>query len=298
MKKVLLIYGPTAAGKSGLALKLARELKGEIINADSLQVYKELAILSARADIETDSEIPHHLYGFISARDSFSVGDWVQLVLNKITQIKGLPIIVGGTGLYFYSLVEGLSAIPEIELAVRDSFKNTETAALYDKLKQVDEILYQRLNPNDRQRIARALEVYEATGTRLSDWQKQARKKPEGIEFIKTALCPPKEQLVASASQKLALMVQQGVLEEVKSLMAMKLPREQTAFKALGYREFSAHLQGKLSLEEALEEAQRATRHYIRRQLTWHRNQMGDYETFTTAQDFQEKALSWELEGL
>ena len=294
MKKVLLIYGPTSAGKSALAKKLALKFEGEIVNADSMQVYQELQLLSARPPPEKESaeeragaHARHHLYGFLSAKQSYSVGDWVKQASAVINKIKGLPILVGGTGLYFHALTEGLNAIDDIEPEIREQLRALSLEELRAKLQAVDGELLARLAPNDRQRITRGLEVYEATGIRLSDWHKRPRTKPEGLAFIKTALCPPKAQLIESAEARLEKMVQHGVLDEVSKIMAMNLPPARTALKALGYRAFRAHLLGEISLDEALALAKRATRDYIRRQLTWQRTQMLDYKTFEQADDLQ-----------
>ncbi len=295
MRKVLLIYGATSAGKSALACEVAARTGGEIINADSLQVYKELNLLSARPSAEQSARVPHHLYGFRSARDSYSVGDWLQHVAQAIEAIEGLPIIVGGTGLYFHALCEGLSQIDNsqidnIEDNIRKRLGDEPLEVLHARLKEVDRELFETLAPQDRQRITRGLEVYEATGVKLSEWQKRPRQKPQGLEglaFIKTALCPPREVLVARAEARLDSIEPEALLAEVQGLSReLPLDSTSTALKALGYREFAAHLRGELTFAEALERTKRATRQYIRRQLTWHRNQMSDYKTFTSADAF------------
>ncbi len=278
MRKVLLIYGPTSAGKSQLALELAQAAGGVIINADSLQVYRELSLLSARpAGVAL---LGHHLYGHRSAGDAYSVGDWLSEALATIHATDKLPIVVGGTGLYFHSLTKGLSPIPETPAAVRRELQKLPLETLRDRLTTADPKLAASLAPSDRQRHQRALEVYVATGKPLSQWQAQPREKPAGLAFIKTALCPPREELTERALARLDLILEQGVLSEVAAVEALNLPSFHSARKALGYQEFAAHLQGKLTLDEALAQAKQRTRHYIRRQLTWARTQMADYQHF------------------
>lgn len=273
MRVVLLIYGPTAAGKSAFA----RTLKGEIINADALQIYSQLQLLSARPTKAEMAQLPHHLYGSQTAAAPFSVGIWQKQALNAIDKIKTLPIIVGGTGLYFRSLVEGLSEIPEIDSNLRTKLSATPLKELYHRLQLCDGQLAATLSPNDSQRIIRGLEVFEGTGVPLSEWQQKPGRKPAGLKFIKMILCPPREVLVARAEARLDGMIKAGVLDEVARVKALGLPPHCTALKALGFAAFSAHLEGQLTIDEALAEAKRATRHYIRRQLTWARTQMKSY---------------------
>lgn len=286
MRVVLLIYGPTAAGKSAFA----RTLKGEIINADALQIYSQLQLLSGRPTAVEMAGIPHHLYGSHSVAQPFSAGKWQKEAINAIDKAKNLPIIVGGTGLYFRSLVTGLNEIPYIDPKIRAKLNATPLEELYSKLKKCDLELCEQISPNDRQRIVRGLEVFEGTGISLSEWHKKPVRKPEGLKFIKTILCPKQELLIARAETRLDEMVKTGVLEEVAKVKALGLPPHRTALKALGFQAFASHLAGDITLDEALIEAKRATRQYIRRQLVWTRTQMTDY---FVAQD--EKTLHQKL---
>ena len=282
--KVLLISGPTAGGKSLMARRLAGELGGEVINADALQVYRELRLLSARPSVEEMGDVRHHLFGHISAARSFSAGSWLKEALEAIAEVEGrgrLPIVVGGTGLYFHCLTRGLAEIPEVSDDIRKSLRarleREGSAALHRVLVEVDPDLALRLPRSDTQRILRGLEVYEATGAPLSSWQRQPPVRRLEADFIKVALLRERGFLVEAAERRLDAMVSAGVLEEVRALMALGLPPELPAMKALGLRSFAGHLEGEVSLDEALDQAKVATRRYIGRQLTWIRTQMSDW---------------------
>ncbi len=298
---VLLISGPTAAGKSTAARRLALRLGGEIINADALQVYRELRLLSARPSDEDMAEVPHHLYGHISASRRFSAGAWLKAALAAIEDIhtRGrLPIVVGGTGLYFRCLMQGLAEIPAASAAIRGDLRarlaHEGASALHRALAEVDPDLADRLPLRDAQRILRGLEVFEATGIPLSSWQQQKMPPPLQADFIKYRLLPPREVLDEAADRRIDRMVAADVLSEAR---ALDLPPEMPAMKALGLRDFRAHLAGEISLDEAIAHVKLATRQYIRRQLTWIRTQMADWIEVNDEKAFHAitpATLSWE----
>ncbi len=282
----LLIAGSTASGKSALALALAKQVNGRIINADSLQVYDTLRQLTARPSLEEEAQAPHALYGHVAAGAPYNVGIWQEQALAQIQQAQAagqVPIVVGGTGLYFKSLTEGLVDLPEIPPRVREHWRQRleaiGVAGLYAELQQSDAPLAERLQPTDKQRILRGLEVREATGTRLSDWQ---RIKPQAplSQAHKILLLPDRDWLYARCNLRFEQMMQGEALAEVEALAALELTAEATIQKALGVSEIMGFLNGSLTREQAIEQAQQATRRYAKRQMTWFRNQMVGWETF------------------
>ncbi len=275
-KRALLIAGPTASGKSALALRLARERGGVIINADAMQVYRELRILSARPSPEQEARVPHRLYGHVSGRESYSVARWLTDARREIEAAWGrglVPIITGGTGLYFRALERGLAGVPPIDAEVREKWRNF-AGDLHAALTRLDPEAAARLKPNDRQRIVRALEVIEATGHPLSHWQAvaQSRAVLAGVEVERILVNVPRETLYARAEARFDQMAAEGALDEVRPLLGLDpaLPM----MKAIGVPEFSAHLRGEIGRDAAIALAKIATRHYIKRQLTWWRGQM------------------------
>ncbi len=275
LDKVFVIAGPTASGKSSFAQKLAREKKGIILNGDSLQVYRGLEILTAQPTIQDQKEIPHYLYGFLDPSENCSAGKWFPLVCSEIDKAltDGVtPIVVGGTGLYLKTLLEGISPIPSIDPKVRQDLlsQNRAQSSYYDDLQNIDPDLAMKINPEDKQRTLRGLEVFYGTGKPLSYWQSQKPQAP-AYSFEKYLLMPSKEMLDSQISYRLEQMLEQGVLDEVKALLDK--PLSTTAQKAIGLKEFSAYLNGKCSLEEALELARIHTRQYAKRQRTWFAHQ-------------------------
>jgi tRNA dimethylallyltransferase len=275
-KRALLIAGPTASGKSALALKLARERGGVIINADALQVYRDLRILSARPTPEEETGAPHRLYGHVSGSESYSTGRWladVGPVLDEAWRGGFLPIVVGGTGLYFNALERGLAEVPSIPGEVRERWRDF-AGDLYAELSGRDPEGALLLNPNDRQRLIRALEVIEGTGKSLRHWQQLAQGKAPlaGIAVERIFLDIPRTELHARAEARFDRMLANGALEEVRPLLGLDpmLPM----MKAIGVPELAAHLRGEITLDEATTRAKAATRQYIKRQLTWWRGQM------------------------
>ena len=281
-QRPILIAGPTASGKSALALALAEHLGGVVINADSMQVYAELRIITARPSREDEAQAPHRLYGHIPAAVAYSVGRYVQDVSAEIELARArnqTAIIVGGTGLYFKVLLEGLSPIPEIPAGVRSHWREEANRhgaiALHGQLAVRNPVMAARLRPTDPQRIVRALEVIEATGRSLAEWQDVP-----SVPIIETAraerfvVAPPRETIVTRADQRFDAMIEAGALEEVERLVALQLDPTLPAMRALGVAPLAAHLAGKVSLPEAIEASKRETRAYVKRQFTWLRRHM------------------------
>jgi tRNA dimethylallyltransferase len=275
-KRALLIAGPTASGKSALALDLARARRGVIINADALQVYAPLRILSARPTPEEEALAPHRLYGHVAAEQPYSVAAWLSEARREMEEAweQGLlPIVTGGTGLYFSALERGLAPVPGIPDEVRSRWRRF-TGELHTELARRDPAMAARLPASDRQRVTRALEVVDATGRSLLDWQREGQEGAalEGVEVERIFMAVPRSDLHARAEQRFERMLAAGALEEARAMMHLdpSLP----AMKAIGLPELIAHLKGELSLEEAVEKAKAATRQFIKRQHTWWRGQM------------------------
>jgi len=288
--RIWLIAGPTASGKSALALRLADATGGEIVNADSMQLYRDLRLLTARPSAEEEARAPHHLFGTVDAGDGWSVGRWLRAAVETLGEIaaRGRPaIVVGGTGLYFRALTKGLAEIPPVTAETRGEaegdFERLGEAAFRDRLASADPAAAARIAPSDRQRLVRAWEVYAATGAALSDWQQTGEPALPAGAWSGVALEPPREALYAHCDARLEMMVREGALEEVRALVARGLDPMLPAMKAVGVREFAAHLRGETSLAQALEAAQRETRRYAKRQLTWMRGQMADWPRITAA---------------
>lgn len=272
LDKVLLVAGPTASGKSAFAYKLAQERNGVILNADSIQIYRGLEILTAQPSREDQKNIPHRLYGFLDLHKTFSVGKWLGcalLEIQKACKAGQLPIVVGGTGLYFKSLLQGLSEIPEIDPHIRQSLQGSQES-LYKDLEKVDPDLASRIVPSDRQRTIRGLEVFYGTGKPLSFWQSQ-KPVPLSYDFEKYLLIPPKEETNQWIEARLETMIERGVIEEVR--LALSKPLSSNAMKAIGLREFKAFLEQEITLKEAKQLIIFHTRQYAKRQRTWFRHQ-------------------------
>ena len=281
---VILIAGPTSSGKSALALALAETFGGVIINADSMQVYRQLEILTARPSAADQARVPHRLYGSLGANDPCSAGRWREMALAEIGAARKahmLPILVGGTGLYFRALTEGLAPTPRIppELRVKSSglYERLGGRRFRAALAKRDPVMAERLSAADRQRLTRAWEVIEATGTSLAEWQSlPLRGAPFEDPFAKLLLAPPRQWLYARCDARFAAMVEGGALAEVEALLGLGLEADVPLMKAVGVRELARHLEGKITLEEAVAAGQRSTRRYAKRQMTWFRNQMAD----------------------
>ena len=285
MGKAVLIAGPTASGKSALALELAQRTDGVIVNTDSMQVYRDLHIITARPTPEEEAQAPHRLYGHVDAAVNFSAGAWVKDAAKVLAEAQAenrLPIFVGGSGLYFKALTSGLSTVPPIPAGVREGVRarleRDGVEALHAELARRDPAAAERLKPRDRTRIARALEVIEATSRSLSDWHRDGLPPllPAGT-FRALFLEPDREQLYARIDARFDAMLKAGALEEVKLLAVRKLDPLLPAMKAHGVPALIAHLKGELTLEEAAAIGRADTRHYAKRQFTWFRHQLAEF---------------------
>lgn len=284
MPRPVLILGPTASGKSALALALARRLDGEIVNADSMQVYRDLRVLTARPDVAEEAQAPHHLYGVVDAAVRFSTGAWLRAARAAIADIDGrgrTPIVVGGTGLYFRALTEGLDDIPEppedlrAGLAARMAQRGPEI--LHEELAALDPEAAGKIMPRDAPRVLRALAVRLATGRSILRWRVGARPPAGAGAPVRMALTPPRPALYAAIDERFSTMLAQGALEEVRALAARALDPALPVMKAHGMPWLSAHLRGEMSLEQASELARRDTRRYAKRQFTWIAHQTPDW---------------------
>jgi len=283
---IILIAGPTASGKSALALALAEKLGAAIINADSMQVYRDLCIITARPTPEEEDRVPHVLYGHVDAAENFSVGRWTVDAAGVLATAKSESrpaIIVGGTGLYFNVLTRGLAAVPpipaEIRAAVRGRLKTEGVAALHAELNARDPVAAARLMPGDRSRITRALEVVLATGRSLVEWHDKGM--PAALDpssAAKIFLMPEREALFRRIDARFNSMIAAGAIEEVQALAARNLDPDLPAMKAHGVPWLIRHLKGEIALAEAAEGAKRDTRQYTKRQATWFRNQLPDFQ--------------------
>ncbi len=280
----ILIPGPTASGKSALALRLARERNGVVINADSMQVYDTLRVLTARPSEDEMEGVPHCLYGHVPASNAYSTGEWlrdISALLSDLRVQRRFPVIVGGTGLYFKALTGGLSDMPVIPEGIREGLRarliEEGAAKLHAELSSRDPAMAETLQPGDGQRIVRALEVLEATGKSIRDFQ-QARGPmivdPERVQ--KFVVLPERPVLHDRINRRFEAMMESGAVEEVQALLALNLPPDATAMKAIGVSQIADMLAGRMSQAEVIERSAAATRQYAKRQMTWFRNQMGD----------------------
>ena len=279
---VIIVAGPTASGKSALALALAERFQGEIVNADSMQVYRELPVLTARPTPADETRVPHHLYGVQSVAEVSSAGAWLKLALRAIADIRArgrLPIVCGGTGLYLKVLMEGIAPVPDVPAAVVDEAKR-----LYDeeggeafraRLATLDPDAAARLVAGDRQRLVRAYAVARATGRPLGEWHgDQPQSPPLAARFLTIVLTPERAALYARINARFDAMLELGALDEVAALEARELDADLPALKALGVPAFRRHLAGECDLAEAVGKAKQATRNFAKRQLTWYRHQL------------------------
>lgn len=295
-RPVLAIFGPTASGKSAAALAAAQAFDGTVINADSMQIYRDLPILSAAPGPAERAAVPHRLYGVLDAGELNSAARWRALALRAIEEAHDqgrLPILVGGTGLYLKGLTEGLAPMPDIPEAVRAGVRDRLAAegapSLHRVLRDRDPVAAARLEPADSQRIARALEVVEATGRPLSAWQADPPMGPPAhLAFTTLVIAPPRAAVHARAEARLEAMIEEGALDEVAALMARGLDPALPAMKALGVPDLAAHLRGAVSLTEALDRAKTATRRYAKRQFVWAKSHI--ISQFCLIEQFSEKS--------
>ncbi len=285
----MLIAGPTASGKSALALELAQNSGGVVINTDSMQVYRDLRVITARPTPAEEARVPHRLYGHVDAAVNFSAGAWVMDAAKVLAEARAQnlqPIFVGGTGLYFKALTRGLSAVPSIPSEVRESVRarleRNGVEALHAELAKRDPASAERLKPRDRTRIARALEVVEATGRTLPDWHREGLPPllPPG-EFSALFLAPERDQLYARIDARFDAMLDAGAIGEVAALATRQLDPLLPAMKAHGVPALIRYLSGEITREEAAEIGRADTRHYAKRQVTWFRHQLPDFEWVT-----------------
>jgi tRNA dimethylallyltransferase len=281
VNRLLVVAGPTASGKSALALSLAEEFQGSIINADSMQVYQGVPVLTAQPSAADRKRAPHLLYGVIPPERSCSAGRWRQMASEACAKVwaeGGLPLLVGGTGLYIRSLLQGLSPIPAIPDDVREAsralFAELGNERFHHLLAERDAEMAARLDPGNSQRLVRAWEVLQATGRSLAKWQAEPRQGGLDATSRIITVIPPRPRLYAACDGRLAAMLQHGALEEVQALLALRLDPALPVMKALGVAELAAHLRGDCGLADALAAAQRATRNYAKRQMTWFRHQL------------------------
>jgi tRNA dimethylallyltransferase len=284
--RIWLIAGPTASGKSALALALAERLGAEIVGADSMQVYRDLRILTARPSVEEEARVPHHLVGSVDAAEPWSTGKWLRAARAALADIAARDkpaVVVGGTGLYFRALTQGLADVPDIPAEVRAAAERLFDETGEDAVRSRLGGSATAISPGDRQRLVRALEVLEATGKPLAHWQSRQAGALDPESWRAAILEPERAELYRRCDVRLQAMLDAGALDEVRALLARNLSPTLSAMKAVGVREFAAHLRGELPLADALTHAQTETRHYAKRQLTWLRNQTPDWDRLPTA---------------
>jgi tRNA dimethylallyltransferase len=283
--KIILIFGPTASGKSDFAIKLARKVKGEIINADSMQVYKDLKILTARPFKKNSHRIKHHLYGFQKSKKNFSAGDWIKIVIKKINEIKKrkkIPILVGGTGLYFKTLTEGLVEIPLFPLKLRNKIrllhKSIGQKRFYKKLLKLDPLIVNQINSTDSQRSIRAYEVKLFTKKSITEWYKNTKSNFKKNEFLKLYIDHPRPELIEKISLRTKQMLDIGVISEVKKFLKLKISKDKSISKAIGITEIEDFIKKKITKEQLIEKISIKTRQYAKRQATWARGNMTSWK--------------------
>ena len=289
--KIILIYGPTASGKSKFAIQLAKKINGEIINADSLQVYKELKIISARPSKKDYQNIKHHLYGFRDAKKNFSTGDWLKLINKKILDLRKrekISILVGGTGLYFKALTNGLVNIPNIPIRLRNRIRSLHkkigSKNFFSKLVKVDPLVKNQIKSSDTQRCIRAYEVKLSTNKSIYNWYKNTQSNYKQKDFFKIYVDFPRNELLNRINLRAHEMIKNGAVSEVKRFIKLKVPKEKTANKAIGIREVKEYLNKKIDIKEVIEKISIKTRQYAKRQSTWARGNMQNWNKMNPKQ--------------
>ena len=288
--KIILIYGPTASGKSKFAVRLAKKISGQIINADSMQVYKELKVLTARPFKKDFQNVKHHLYGFQNAKKNFSTGDWLKLANQKILQcrkIKKIPILVGGTGLYFKALTDGLVNIPKIPInfrnKVRSLHKRVGQKKFFLKLIEIDPLIKDQINSLDVQRSLRAYEIKSFTKKSMISWFKNTKSDYDHNDFFKICIDFPRKDLIDRINKRSENMIKLGAILEVKKFIKLKVPKDKSLSKAIGISEIKQYLQKKIQTEQLIEKISIKTRQYAKRQSTWARGHMKDWNKINPA---------------
>ena len=279
--KIILVSGPTASGKSNFSIKLAKKINGEIINADSMQVYKELKILSARPNPKDYQKIKHHLYGFHNVRNNFSTGDWLKFAIKKIKEVtkrKKTPIFVGGTGLYFKALTDGLVSIPNIPIRFRNKIRTLHKTLgqkrFYQKLIRLDPNSKEKINPTDVQRSIRAYEVKEFTKKSLHEWFENTKSYFDKDDFYKIYIDYPRVELIQRINKRTEQMIKIGVINEVKRFLKLKVKKDKSVNKAIGIHEIKDYLEKRNDISDVIEKISIKTRQYAKRQSTWARGNM------------------------
>ena len=283
--KIILISGPTASGKSKFAIQLAKKINGEVINADSMQIYKELKILTARPKLKDIKIVKHHLYGFKSVKDNYSTGNWLSDAKSKIKNIKKkkkIPILVGGTGLYFKALTEGIVKIPEIPLNIRNRVRKKQSKIgqikFYSELIKLDPLCKSKIDKNDTQRSMRAYEVKKFTNKSLFDWYSETYSDFTHDSFIKLYVDYPREKLLEKISLRANKMLKDGAINEVKKFYKLRIRKDLSSQKVIGLNEIKEFLDKRLDLNVLKEKISIKTRQYAKRQSTWARGQMSDWQ--------------------
>ena len=283
--KIILISGPTASGKSNFAIKIAKKIQGEIINADSMQVYKQLRILTARPNKKEQRNIKHHMYGRVDLNKNFSTGQWLKATIKKIKEVKKrkkIPIIVGGTGLYFQSLIEGLVKIPEIPIKFRNKIrlmqKKEGQKSFYKKLLKIDSMVKDKFDPNDAQRTIRAFEIKSFTKISMYEWLSKTKSEFKNYEFVKLYVDFDREDLIKRISLRSTKMIEEGAIKEVKKFIKLKIKKDLSVNRVIGIDELTQYLNKKINLDQAQELISIKTRQYAKRQATWARSRMTSWE--------------------
>ena len=289
--KIILISGPTASGKSNFAVKLAKKVQGEIINADSMQVYKKLKILTARPNKIEQKNIKHHLYGVVDLHKKFSTGEWLKIAIKKIKEIKKrkkIPILVGGTGLYFQSLIDGLVKIPEIPIKFRNKIrlmqKKEGQRKFYKELLRIDPMAKNKFDQNDTHRTIRAFEIKSFTKISMYEWLAKTKSEFKDEEFLKLYIDFKREDLIKRISLRSIKMIEEGAINEVKKFIKLKIKKELSVNRVIGIDELTQHLDKKIKLVQARELISIKTRQYAKRQATWARSRMISWNKITPNQ--------------
>jgi len=283
--KIILISGPTASGKSNFAVKIAKKVNGEIINADSMQVYKKLRILTARPNKKEQKNIKHHLYATINLNEKFSTGQWLKIAIKKIKNIqkrKKIPILVGGTGLYFQSLIKGLAEIPEIPINFRNKIRSIQKKdgqkKFYNKLIKIDPRVKNKFDPNDVQRSIRAFEIKSFTKVSMYDWLAKTNSEFKDNDFLKLYIDFAREDLVKRILLRSTKMIEEGAINEVKKFIKLKIKKDLSINRVIGIDELTQYLDKKINLDQAGELISIKTRQYAKRQATWARSRMSSWK--------------------